>query len=197
MSRGDEPLLGKHDCDSRQQDARVPDARVLDAREHYEWVKSIGKECLVTQPAVFDAIDKDDVAILATLSDQYEFMNAKGQTPLVHAVETNRLTCVRHLLDAKVNVNRVVSGARWALSVACYMSNPAMVRLLLERGADMYLVFKPHSYRSLSRGFYATCFHALLSPKEWRDENVVFAILSIMLEHGLDINRVLDDYDGV
>lgn len=91
---------------------------------------------------IFDACRTGDVARLEQLyllnSDTLESRNENGFTPLIIATYRNQESCVRFLIEHKVDLNSS-SQEGPALLGACYKGNIALASILLENGASVNL----------------------------------------------------------
>lgn len=89
---------------------------------------------------IYDACRKGNVELIKQLSkvnpDTINTPNKSGYTPLIIAGYRNQLDAVKVLLDLGANVN-AVSEDGTVLTAACYKSNTALVKLLLEYHADV------------------------------------------------------------
>ena len=89
---------------------------------------------------IYDACRKGNVELIQQLSkinpDTVNTPNKSGYTPLIIAGYRNQLDAVKMLLDLGANVN-APSEDGTVLTAACYKSNTALVKLLLEYQADV------------------------------------------------------------
>jgi ankyrin repeat protein len=72
-----------------------------------------------------------------------------------------------------------------ALQAASYGSNKDVVKILLEKGADV----------NCPSGPYGSSLHAVLSGQDWDDE--VVEVVEILIEHGANVNAQAGAYGSV
>ncbi len=96
-----------------------------------------------------DAVDQEDQVL--------------GWTPLMDASDRSHLECVRALIDAGAEVNKVSNGGRTALLIACGQGNVECARALIDAGAALDMVSEYGT--ALSRACrigHAECARALI-----------------------------------
>jgi len=68
---------------------------------------------------------------------QLEGRGFNGNTPLLQAALEGNMMIVSHLLDAGASLYSVNDDYNGVLFNACYANDPQLIRLLVERGADI------------------------------------------------------------
>lgn len=114
-----------------------------------EWINHIPDISLRT-PLCISAMWSNNqcIKLLLKYGAGVDAIDNCGFTPLHHAVESDNIDCVTTLLNADANINAQIStdeyyNENWtALHLATDDNNLAMVRLLLDRGADKNLITK-------------------------------------------------------
>ena len=109
-----------------------------------------------------------------------------SRTALLWAAEEGQSDCVRRLLDAGADVNKVSSGGQTALILACQCVAPDCVELLLNAGAD--------ADAADTDGRTALMHAAWSLGSEARIEEDALICHRLLLEAGADVKRA-DDAD--
>jgi ankyrin repeat protein len=80
----------------------------------------------------------DVIAVLLEGKANADIANAEGETPLMEVARTGNVAAATLLLDAGADVNAIeLWGEQSALMWAAAQSQPAMIKLLISRGADV------------------------------------------------------------
>lgn len=90
-------------------------------------------------PALHAAIDSghENIVRLLLKLGSPTVKNAKGQTALFQAVQTQNISVAKILLDSSIDVNYADARGEVALHYAVENGSEAMTRLLLSHGADI------------------------------------------------------------
>lgn len=77
---------------------------------------------------------------LINMGAEVDSLDNLHQTPLMWSVKRNQAKCAEVLLDYKASVDQQDTDGDSALHVACGKGHPAIVGLLLDRGASLTLI---------------------------------------------------------
>mmetsp|Transcript_23212 Transcript_23212/g.43083 ORF Transcript_23212/g.43083 Transcript_23212/m.43083 type:complete len:183 (-) Transcript_23212:3349-3897(-) len=89
---------------------------------------------------VFDAVRKDDADLIRTAIEEdsslLDSIGVGGQTPLIHAVLTGKLTAVKTLLSLGADTSKTEKDGYNVLHAAGFQGRADILKVLLERGLD-------------------------------------------------------------
>jgi ankyrin repeat protein len=90
--------------------------------------------------AVFEGVQKDDDAMIRNALEAdpslLESIGVGGQTPLIHAVLTGKLTAVKTLLELGADTTATEKDGYSVLHAAGFQGRAEILKILLDRGLD-------------------------------------------------------------
>jgi ankyrin repeat protein len=133
--------------------------------------------------AVFEGVQQDDEALirnaLAADPSLLESVGVGGQTPLIHAVLTGKLTAVKTLLELGADTTATEKDGYNVLHAAGFQGRADVLKVLLDRGLDPMSKHKD--------GFYPI-HRACWGPQERHTDTV-----KVFMDYGVSSNLAADD----